>query len=81
MSQDKTPKMNGYQYLVERNRLLIRLEDEFKKIETLEPSERERRKAQLEAEFDLQIAKLYAQVADEYPGERRKKGRPLEDPH
>jgi uncharacterized protein len=46
--------MNGYEYLVARNRLMQQL--------------------------DVQLAELYAQVADEYPGERKKKARPIVEP-
>jgi hypothetical protein len=73
--------MNGYRYLIERNRLLYELEDELRKIEHLAAAERLRRKAELEAAFDRKITKLYAEVADEYPGERRKTARALDDPH
>ncbi len=73
--------MNGYRYLIERNRLFYELEDKLRKIEHLAASERLQRKAELEAAFDRMVAKLYAQVSDEYPGERRKNARVLADPH
>ena len=36
--------------------------------------------ARLQAQFDLKLRTLYGQVADEYPGERKVKARPLTDP-
>jgi hypothetical protein len=72
--------MNGYQYLVKRNRLMCQLEDEFKKIEHLPDAERIAAASRLEAQFDVQLRELYANVAPEYPGERKIKARALEDP-
>jgi hypothetical protein len=72
--------MNGYQYLVQRNRLMCQLEDQFKKIEHLPETERIAAVSQLEAQFDVQLRELYAKVAAEYPGERKIKARALTDP-
>jgi len=72
--------MNGYQYLVQRNRLMWQLEDEFRKIEHLPEAERTAAASRLEAKFDVQLRQLYAQVAVEYPGERKIKARALSDP-
>lgn len=72
--------MNGYQYLVQRNRLMCRLEDDLRQIQNLPDSERQAATSQLQAQFDLKLRELYAQVADEYPGERKVKARPLTDP-
>lgn len=72
--------MNGYQYLIARNRLMQQLEDSMGKIAHLPKSERETKERQLRAEFDVRLRSLYETVADEYPGERRKKARPLSDP-
>ena len=72
--------MNGYQYLVERNRLMCQLEDELKKIEHLPQTERIAATSRLEAQFDIRLRELYAKVAAEYPGERKVKARPLADP-
>jgi hypothetical protein len=72
--------MNGYQYLIARNRLMQRLEAELATLEPLPAAERIDRRRRLEAEFDIRLRELYTQVADEYPGERRKKARPLTDP-
>jgi len=72
--------MNGYQYLVARNRLMQQLENELRKLTPLAKADREAREKQLRAEFDIRLRELYAQVADEYPGERKKKARPLSDP-
>ena len=72
--------MNGYQYLVQRNRLMCELEDQLKKIEHLPEQERMAEAKRLEMQFDLQLRELYAQVATEYPGERKIKARPLTDP-
>jgi hypothetical protein len=73
--------MNGYQYLVQRNRLMCELEDELKKLDHLPDAERETAAKKLEAQFDVRLRQLYGQVAAEYPGERRVKARPLTDPH
>ena len=72
--------MNGYQYLVQRNRLMCQLEDELKKIEHLPADQRVAATSRLEAQFDVQLRELYAKVASEYPGERKIKARPLTDP-
>jgi len=72
--------MNGYQYLLTRNRLMIQLEDKIRELAHLPDDERENRKRRLQAEFDIRLRELYAQVAEEFPGERRKKARPLTDP-
>jgi hypothetical protein len=72
--------MNGYQYLVQRNRLMCQLEDELKKIEHLPEAERTVAAKRLEAQFDVHLRELYAKVAAEYPGERKIKARPLADP-
>jgi len=72
--------MNGYEYLIARNRLMMQLEAELAKLGTLAEAERQRETGRLEREFDRKLADLYAQVAGEYPGERRKKARPLTDP-
>ncbi|HKV54823.1 MAG TPA: hypothetical protein VJN94_09280 [Candidatus Binataceae bacterium] len=71
--------MNGYQYLVQRNRLMCQLEDELRKIEHLPESERTTAAKRLEAQFDVRLRALYAEVATEYPGERKIKPRPLTD--
>ena len=72
--------MNGYQYLVARNRLMQQLENELRKLTPMAKADRETREKQLRAEFDIRLRELYAQVAEEYPGERKKKARPLSDP-
>jgi hypothetical protein len=72
--------MNGYQYLIQRNRLMCVLEDELRKIENLPEAERIAEIGRLQAQFDLKLRSLYAQVAGEYPGERKVKARPLTDP-
>lgn len=73
--------MNGYQYLVQRNRLMCELEGELKKLEHLPEAERAAATRKLEAQFDVRLRQLYGQVATEYPGERKVKARPLTDPH
>jgi hypothetical protein len=65
--------MNGYQYLIARNRMMQRLEDNLGKLRDLPRDQREAETKRLQAEFDEQLGELYAQVADEYPGERRRK--------
>jgi hypothetical protein len=72
--------MNGYQYLIARNRLMQQLEDSMRQIGHLPKTERDAKERQLRAEFDVKLRSLYAEVADEYPGERKKKARPLSDP-
>ena len=72
--------MNGYQYLVQRNRLMCQLEDELKKLEHLPADERAAATKRLEAQFDVRLRQLYGEVAAEYPGERKVKARPLTDP-
>lgn len=72
--------MNGYQYLVARNRLMQELENDLRRLAPLAQAAREAREKQLRAEFDIRLRELYAQVAEEYPGERKKKARPLSDP-
>jgi hypothetical protein len=72
--------MNGYEYLVARNRLMQRLEEELGKLAPLPTPEREAETRRIQAKFDVQLAELYAKVADEYPGERKKKARPIADP-
>ena len=72
--------MNGYQFLLARNRLLHRLEDDLARLAGLPMEQHEAQAKRLRARFDLKLAELYAQVASEYPGERRKKARALEDP-
>jgi hypothetical protein len=72
--------MNGYQYLVQRNRLMFQLEDQLKKIENLPEAERVAEARRLEAQFDMQLRELYGEVASEFPGERKIKARPLADP-
>ena len=64
--------MNGYQYLIERNRLMIKLDDELTRLAPLPEAERQAQTRRLQQKFDDALAALYAQVADEYPGERKK---------
>ncbi len=72
--------MNGYQYLIARNRMMQGLEEKLAELEPLPAAERAEKRRLIEAEFDIRLRELYAQVAEEYPGERRKKARPLADP-
>ena len=74
------PPLNGYQYLIERNRLMQQLERDLAELLPLPETERAARRKQLESQFDVRLRELYAQVAAEYPGERRKKARPMDDP-
>jgi hypothetical protein len=64
--------MNGYQYLIERNRLMIKLDDDLNRLAPLPEAERQAQTRRLQAKFDDALAKLYAEVAEEYPGERKK---------
>jgi hypothetical protein len=72
--------MNGYQYLVARNRLMQRLETQLRQLDHLPQPDREGKERLLRAEFDMRLRELYGEVADEYPGERKKRARPLSDP-
>jgi hypothetical protein len=72
--------MNGYQYLVQRNRLMCQLEDEIRKLGHMPEPELTAAKKRLEVHFDLQLRELYAKVAAEYPGERKVTARPISDP-
>ena len=72
--------MNGYQYLVQRNRLMCELEDDVRKLGHLPDAERAAAVKQLEARFDVRLRQLYGEVAEEYPGERKVKARPIADP-
>ncbi|HLX36373.1 MAG TPA: hypothetical protein VKR29_01180 [Candidatus Binataceae bacterium] len=72
--------MDGYQYLIQRNKLMIQLEDDLAKLKDLPDAEREKETKRLQTKFDFALADLYAQVADEFPGERKKKARPISDP-
>lgn len=72
--------MNGYQYLIQRNRLMQQLEQDLAAIANLPPAERNKERVRLESQFDQRLRELYSQVAGEYPGERKKKARPIEDP-
>ena len=64
--------MNGYEYLVARNRMMIKLDDELTRLAPLPEAERQAQTRRLQAEFDDALAELYGQVAEEYPGERKK---------
>jgi hypothetical protein len=72
--------MDGYRFMIERNRLMYKLEDELAKIRHLPDIERRAKTNKLQVQFDHELAALYATMADEYPGERRKKARPIADP-
>jgi hypothetical protein len=72
--------MNGYQYLIQRNRLMQQLEQDLAAIANLPLAERSKERVRLESQFDDRLRELYTQVADEYPGERKKKARPIGDP-
>jgi len=73
--------MDGYRYMIERNRLMYRLEDALAEIRHLPEAERRAKAARLQSDFDRDLAELYSQVVAEYPGERKKRARPIEDPH
>jgi len=72
--------MNGYEYLVARNRLMIKLDDELARLAAIPEAERVAQTRKLQQKFDDALAALYGQVAEEYPGERKKKARAIEDP-
>lgn len=72
--------MNGYEYLLQRNHLMFKLEDDLARLRDRPEAERQEKTARLQGAFDIRLAELYAKVAGEYPGERRKKARPLADP-
>ena len=60
--------MDGYQYLIQRNKLMIQLEDDLSKLKDLPDPEREKETKRLQTKFDFALADLYAKVADEFPG-------------
>ncbi|HEY9157093.1 hypothetical protein [Candidatus Binatus sp.] len=72
--------MNGYEYLVARNRLMQRLSEELARLAPMPVTERDAETRRIEAKFDVQLAELYAKVAGEFPGERKRKARPIVDP-
>ena len=72
--------MDGYRFMIERNRLMYKLEDDLAAIRHLPEIERRAKTNRLQAEFDRQLAALYGTVAEEFPGERRKKARAIADP-
>ncbi|HVA77172.1 MAG TPA: hypothetical protein VNF27_04720 [Candidatus Binataceae bacterium] len=53
------------------------LEDAIARLGAESSPERDAEKRRLEAQFDIHLRELYAQVAEEFPGERKKKARPL----
>ena len=61
--------MNGYQYLIQRNRLMCVLEDELRKIGTMPGGRAGRRgeASRMQAQFDIGCAAL-RQVAERVPG-------------
>ncbi len=73
--------MDGYRYMIERNRLMQTLEQELAKLAGQPDEQRQSETRRLQAEFDRRLAELYAEVATEFPGERAKKARPDSDPH
>ena len=73
--------MDGYRYMIERNRLMQKLELELARLTALPDPQKQSETTRLQAEFDRVLAALYAEVATEFPGERGKKARPLSDPH
>jgi hypothetical protein len=72
--------MDGYEYLVARNRLMQRLGEELARLAPMAAAEREAETRRIEAKFDAELAEMYAKVAGEYPGERKRKARPIADP-
>ena len=56
------------------------MEDDLAKLKDLPDAEREKETKRLQTRFDFALSDLYAQVGDEFPGERRKKARPISDP-
>jgi hypothetical protein len=72
--------MDGYHFMIERNHLLYKLEEQLNALRNLPDQERRARTAAAQLSFDRELAALYAQVAEEFPGERRRQGRALNDP-
>ena len=72
--------MDGYRYMIERNRLMFKLEQDLAKLARLSDEQRQAETRRLQDEFDRRLAELYAGVASEFPGERIKKARPITDP-
>lgn len=72
--------MDGYRFMIERNRLLHKLEAQLEEVRNLPELERRSKTSKLQAAFDRELAELYAQVLPEFPGERRKQARAISDP-
>jgi len=72
--------MNGYEYLIERNRLMIKFEDDLAALRDVPEPDHDKAIKLRQAQFDIALAELYSKVSEEFPGERRKKARPLGDP-
>ena len=72
--------MNGYRFMIERNRLMYKLEDDLAQIRHHPKSNAAPRRTSCSPEFDRALAALYREVAEEFPGERRHKARPIADP-
>jgi hypothetical protein len=72
--------MDGYRYMIERNRLMQNLEEDLKKLAGLPEQQKEAETRRHRVEFDRRLAELYAEVASEFPGERKKKARAMTDP-
>ncbi len=68
--------MNGYRYLIERNRLLFGLEDALAAIRHLPQRKSARKPPDSRRSSIVSWRELYSQVAAEYPGERKKRARP-----
>lgn len=72
--------MNGYAYFLERNRLMPKLEDGLAYLRDLSAAQRREKTARPRLVFDIRPAALQTGAANEYPGERRNKARPMADP-
>jgi hypothetical protein len=72
--------MDGYRYMIERNRLMQKLEEDLKKLAGLPEQQKEAETTRHRVEFDRRLAELYAEVASEFPGERKRKARAMTDP-
>ncbi len=66
--------MDGYEFTVERNKLLVWLAREKDRAAELEPASREARWRELEADFDRRMADLYAQARNLFEPQPGKEG-------
>lgn len=60
---------------------MCELEDQVRGLPPMTEADRQAAVKKIEAQFDIRLRQLYAEVAKEYPGERKTTARPMVDPH